>query len=221
MYRPPDATADASIRDFEDMFQNIEIPANVDLICIGDFNIDDAKLNADKRKLHLFMKNHNMGQEINQPTRLTPTTATIIDHIWCNNQAQYAHRGVLDTGLSDHSLVFLSIKKVKPSKEKECIFIRDYHFFDAKNFADDVLNADWSEVYAASTLDEAVACFNFVVSQIINRHLSWKSIRTHINTTPWVTSEFLSAIDTREYWARKCRKNRCQANFDQKKTAQR
>ena len=85
IYQPPDAATDASIRDLENMFLDIEIPSNADIICIGDFNIDDSKLNADKHKLHQFMRNHNMGQVITQLTRITPTTATIIDHVWCNN----------------------------------------------------------------------------------------------------------------------------------------
>ena len=87
------------------------------------------------------MKNHNLSQSITQPTRITSSSATIVDHVWCNNEKQYAHGGVLDTGLSDHSLVFLSRKKVKPLKEKEKIFIHDYCNFNAKNFADDVLRA--------------------------------------------------------------------------------
>ncbi len=69
------------------------------------------------------MKNHNLSQSITQPTRITSSPATIIDHVWCNNEKQYAHQGVLDTGLSDHSLVLLSRKKGETIERKR----KDFH----------------------------------------------------------------------------------------------
>ena len=145
------------------------------------------------------MRNHNMDQLISSPTCVTVTTSTTIDHIWCNNPTQYSHRGTLELGLSDHSLVFICRKKVKPSKVKERIFIRNYRTFNPASFAEDVRDCDWSDVYNAPTLEEAVSMFNFVLAEIINNNLPWKMIRTRVSTAPWVNSEFLSAIDTREY----------------------
>ena len=69
-------------------------------------------------------------------------------------------------------------------------------------FAHDVGGANWNEVMYAGTVDDAVAAFNFIFLQIVNKHLPWRKIRCRISKSPWITSEYLSFVDRREYFAR-------------------
>ena len=39
---------------------------------------------------------------INKPTRVSKTSATIIDHIWTNDMHNYSFSGILYTSVSDH-----------------------------------------------------------------------------------------------------------------------
>ena len=139
------------------------------------------------------------------PTRVISSTSSIIDHIYTSNPALFHHNGVLDPGLSDHGLVFVTRKHVRTSKEKETLYIRDYRFFDEILFASEVASADWDDVYSAGTVDEAVASFNFIFISLVNCHLPWRKIRSRIVRSPWITSEFLSLV---EYYARKYRRTR-------------
>ena len=61
---------------------------------------------------------------------------------------------------------------------------------------------DWTEIYAESDIDEAGALFNFQFLQLINKHMPLKRIRCRTSQSQWVTSEFLSLIDKREYQAK-------------------
>ena len=49
-----------------------------------------------------------------------------------------------------------------------------------------------------------IVSFQFI--QLLNKHLSLKRIRSHINQAAWVTSEFLSCIDRKEYHSKLFRK---------------
>ena len=146
---------------------------------------------------------------------------TLIDHIWCNNSAQFAHRGCLDIGLSDHCLIFISRKKAKPSREREVRYIRCYRHFCPTAFAADVEKTDWSSVYNEQDVDTATTIFQSLLIGIIDKHLPLKRIRCRINSAPWVTPEFFGLIDRREYWARQCRLHPCDLYFDLKKASQR
>ena len=148
-------------------------------------------------------------------------SSTLIDHIYVNNPSLYSHRGILDPGLSDHHLTFVCRKRAKISHEKKTIFIRNYRNFNAENFCADLSNIDWTQVMQASDVDEATACFNFEIMKVINKHLPFKKIRTRINSAPWLTGEFLSLIDAREYASKQYSKCPCQLHLARKKETQR
>lgn len=47
---------------------------------------------------------YNLKQIINEPTRITDCTKSLIDHIICNTEDKIIKSGVISTGLSDHCL---------------------------------------------------------------------------------------------------------------------
>jgi hypothetical protein len=55
----------------------------------------------------------NLVQIIKEPTRVTETTASVINHILCNNTEKICQSGVLNIGLSDHFIVHCTRKLSK------------------------------------------------------------------------------------------------------------
>jgi hypothetical protein len=55
----------------------------------------------------------NLVQIIKEPTRVTETTASVINHILCNNTKKICQSGVLNIGLSDHFIVHCTRKLSK------------------------------------------------------------------------------------------------------------
>ncbi len=220
-YRPPDASVQDSLYDLESHRLRLDIPHNADVLYMGDINIDFASNSLDKRKLIHFLKSHGLEQVITDFTRITPDSQTLIDPIWCNNTAQFAHRGCLDLGLSDHCLIFTSRKRAKPSRAREVRFIRSYRTFDPIAFALDVSQTDWSPVYNENDVHVTTSIFQSIFMNVLDKHLPNKRIRCRINSAPWVTPEFFGLIDRREYWARQCRMHPCELYYELKKAAQR
>ena len=220
-YRPPDGSVTDFLNNLNSQIESIVTEPGSDIVMMGDANIDLMKNTREARYLKSFLNQANLSQVINKATRVNEQSSTLIDHIYVNNPSLYSHRGILDPGLSDHHLTFVCRKRAKISNEKKTIFIRNYRNFNTENFCADLAKIDWTHVIQAHDVDEAIACFNFEIISIINKHLPFKRIRTRINSAPWVTGEFLSLIDAREYAAKQYSKCPCQLHLDKKKEAQR
>ena len=63
------------------------------------------------RKLRDLCKVYKIKQLIKEPTRLTQTTATIIDHFATNKPDLIINSEVFAAGLSDHDMIF-GIRKI-------------------------------------------------------------------------------------------------------------
>ena len=49
---------------------------------------------------------YNLSQLINEPTRITASSATLIDHIFTNSLDRVVCSGVSHISISDHSLIY-------------------------------------------------------------------------------------------------------------------
>ena len=81
-YRPPDATQEC-LDIYEELIIKID-SENKEVILIGDFNCDwsllsNNKANASTKKLAEIMNTYQFNQLIEEPTRITTTTRTLID----------------------------------------------------------------------------------------------------------------------------------------------
>lgn len=62
-------------------------------------------------KLADLLDNHQLFQLIEQPTRVTEETKTLIDHVITNNKESITHCEVIIISFSDHNLIF-AVRKV-------------------------------------------------------------------------------------------------------------
>ena len=65
------------------------------------------------------MSKFNLKNVIDQPTRVTDTSTSLIDLIISSNTSKIAHDGVYSLGISDHNLIYavvdLKRKRQKPT----------------------------------------------------------------------------------------------------------
>ena len=108
----------------------------------------------------------------------------------------------LSPGISDHDLVFIVRKQAKIRKAKVTITIRCYRHFNPVKFAHHVKNTNWLPVTTATNIDIAACNFNRIFEELIDAHMPWKKIRARANSARWMSNEYLSLADAREYHAR-------------------
>ena len=91
---------------------------------------------------------YQLSQLINEPTRITATSATLLDHFITSNPETITNFGVIHTGISDHSLIF-GIRKINFSEKKKTniIEVRNMKRFNEQRFLQDLMNQPWEHVY--------------------------------------------------------------------------
>ena len=75
---------------------------------MGDFNINILKSHSHQPKYEFInlMTSNSLNSLISKPTRITSSTATLIDNIFTNNLELKMNSGILYTDWSDHLPVF-------------------------------------------------------------------------------------------------------------------
>lgn len=89
-----------------------ELGADVNIMLVGDFNIDLSTHTRSSKELKAMSDELNLKQLVNQPTRITRSSSTIIDHIY-TNIACVTKVGVIPINSSDHYPTYSIIKKQK------------------------------------------------------------------------------------------------------------
>ena len=112
LYRPPDqskfldklSTAISRSNTFD----------NQEVYILGDLNIN--LINKQKhipngiKRYKEFCSLYGLEQLISTPTRVTKNSSSILDHILTNSTDRVSQSGVIDTGLSDHQLIYCTRK---------------------------------------------------------------------------------------------------------------
>ena len=75
---------------------------------------------------------------IAKPTRKTKTAETLLDLIQTNDKKKFLTSGVVDTQLSDHSLVYTILRSSAPGTRSRKICFRSLKSFSRENFVHDV-----------------------------------------------------------------------------------
>ena len=107
VYRPPNARS-----EWVDLFEeelSIAQTTGLEYIVMGDFNID---LLSDmiRAKWSNMVQLFDLTQLISKPTRITQTTATLIDHVYTTAPCTISESFVSDLSVSDHFPVCITRK---------------------------------------------------------------------------------------------------------------
>ena len=89
------------------------------LIISGDFNYD--LLNSENTNVNMFTDTFfefGLYPLINIPTRITDTTAKVLDHVWTNILDRPIRTAVLCNPISDHLPTFVNIAVNKAEKKR-------------------------------------------------------------------------------------------------------
>ncbi len=107
---------------------------------VGDINSDFAKPVPDfnTRRLQLSCSLYQLDQLITEPTRVTRTSATLIDLFFTNNPENISNSGVIHLGISDHSMIFAVKNITVPKFRNSTREVRDYKNFVEIDFIEDI-----------------------------------------------------------------------------------
>nr|CAI5823660.1 unnamed protein product [Callosobruchus analis] len=165
-YRPPQGSVTESISMFDDMLALI-LPEYNDIVLTGDINIDLLKTN---NAVSQCFDAYGLTQVITDPTRVTETTATLIDPLYLKKPDTCLRSGVINADLfSDHGLVFCELSFDHAKTRQKYITFRDFTKFEQETFDNDLYSIPWHEIIYMKNIEDKV---KFITSNMVK----WNSL---------------------------------------------
>ncbi len=182
---------------------------NKEVMLLGDLNCDFLKKNYLTNHMQCFMEMHNFTQIVTKPTRITPTSQTLVDVILTTNSNLCVDTDVIHHSFSDHGLVHTvilskpnrnsSIKNKSVTKK-----FRSFKDFNVDVFNDDLEKVDWC-INDSVPADTAWQLFVDKFTNVCDKHVPLKSMRFKQNLCPWLESrsDIFDAMHERDYHHKK------------------
>ena len=206
IYRHPSMELDEFNTYYLIPFMEILNKENKTKFLLGDFNVDLLKLDADANSSTFFdtLTSKLFVPHIVYPTRITPTSKTLIDNIFSNcTNYDDGISGNLTVSLSDHLAQFLIIpEECHHTPKKKNLYTYDLKIFDKNVFTKEFQDIHWPHVIDLSDKDpnNAFERLYAITDRIVNKHLpKRKMTKNEIKQKqkPWITKEILKSMHHR------------------------
>jgi hypothetical protein len=213
LYRPPNAKA-VWFRHFGKLLDKMYMEKR-EIVIVGDVNIDlsnitqleqQNRLDAKQKRLTRLLIENNLTQVVSTPTRVTPHSKTLIDHVYTSAPANISLVSVPTYGISDHYPVCITrkIENRHADSGHKTISYRSTKHFNEDAFMGDMFSAPWDTVNMQPNSDLAVELFNSLCNNVLNKHMPLKTKRIKIDTKPaWMNDEIKNAIHQRDFHKKK------------------
>ena len=198
VYRPPSSTSDW-IDLFEEELSIAQTPG-LEVIIMGDFNLD-LSMNTNRKWLNLI-ELFDLSQLISQPTRVTETSSTIIDHGYTSHPENISESFVSHYSISDHFPVCFS-RKINNKISKSDHITTSYRSF--KTFNEDAFINDLSgdlnnfTVSPQSDINDDLMIWYSIFLKHLDHHAPYKTKRVKSKKLPdWYNDEIAATRKRRD-----------------------
>ena len=189
LYRPPDSSKHLSTK-FTEVFDETIATAlleNKETIILGDVNYDFMKVN-DNKGVKDILKCYGMKQMIKSPTRITPTTKSLIDIIATTHEEHVHSHIVTGNPISDHELIGLIRKMNCKIYKPGTVITRNYAKYNKYLFRQELKGMPWYKVTSNIDLNTAWNCFKTMFSAAIDKHAPMVKRSVRGRDCPWRTN---------------------------------
>ena len=200
IYRPntePHADMDIFSSNIEDIMDTIQHEHKQCMI-MGDFNVDLLKFETHAKTSEYLESifSHGFLPVISKPTRVTTSSATLIDHMYTNLVTSSYHSGIIINDVADHFGTFCLFEgKSKRNKQ----VITEHRSFCPENvstFNSKLSETDFREILNITCPNKAYNAFLKLYLKVFNESFPLKKkkvIAKYIKRQPWFTSGLLTS----------------------------
>lgn len=217
-YRPPNSEIEL-FNAFEIFLSKCD-DENKDLLVIGDINCNMLKSPQDSntKKLVFLSALYNLEQLIKEPTRITNTSSTLIDLIFTNQPNNISNSGVIDLGMSDHSLIYAVRKIIMPKYRQVRSKVRNFKRFNDNDFVQELSAIPWYLITQCVDPNNSWQIWKSFFLECLDRHapLIYKSIKQ--NSIPWINSDIKKLMRSRDFHKKRAKKYNSQIHWDKFKS---
>ena len=199
-YRPPSSTVDW-ISNMENTIEKAFL-LNKEVILLGDFNFNLLQSNTQSKTWVRTISSLHLNQIIDQPTRVTDTSETLIDHVYTNVPGNIIEHTVPHYTISDHYPVCVTRKLnniCESGPVHNSISYRDTRHLNEEQFLLDMENLPWFMIFKQEDPNVALDLFETLFQSVMNSHAPKKTKRIKRALQPnWVNADILEAMKTRD-----------------------
>ena len=203
LYRSPTFN---SIKDFykfiDPILQSFETSSK-EVLLMGDTNIDILKYQQNNLTSSYLDRliSHGFLPKISLPTRVTHTSATLIDHIFHKLSDTKTYQGSITTDITDHYINFicLELNKSNQNSKKEVTY-RVVNDETINSFNNDLRTTSWNRILNNNDVDEAYNDFINIYNNLMDKNLPVKTIKFNRKIhkiKPWITKGILISMRQR------------------------
>ncbi len=156
----------------------------------GDFNVDlldPDKPPSEGRHLLDLLDIYNLECLINKATRKTKTSETL-------NKRKALISGVVDTQISNHSLVFTALRSSAPKSHSRKILCRSLKNYNQEKFLQDLHMVPFQIIDIFDDVDDTLYAFEQLYIEILNEHAPLKQMVIRGNQVSYMTEEWCKEI---------------------------
>ena len=97
-----------------------------------------------------------------------------------------------------------AIRQFKPIKSVHRVTeYRSYKEFDENMFLDDLFNVPWHVVKNSDDVNDALHVWQNMFCEVVNKHIPKKVKRVRGTSSPWLNSNIMNHMSTRDFLHRK------------------
>ena len=199
IYRPPSSSIRTFLTEYNQLLKVLN-QQKCELVIGGDFNIDLLKIENCIYSREFFECNldNKILSTISKPTRITHSTATLIDNILISQGLSKHYIPLLITDdSSDHLICYTSIvQHIKRKSETTNFEYRKIDDANTKKLKETLNLVDWSNLYSENDTDLCFERFHTEVQLTLDRVCPTKSITISGKKSirdPWITPGLLKS----------------------------
>ena len=170
------------------MLNNFEnnLAKNKEIVILGDLNINyilDKKLC--ENQAHFIGTLLCCKQLIVEPTRVTQSSQSVIDHIYTTMPHNHLDHGILKYALSDHYFIFTTLKFRRQASPPKRIHKKDYNGININDFIRGLMDIGlYSGVIDAKSTSDAWRDWSNAFNTVVSKHVKIKEIRVKDRLNP-------------------------------------
>ena len=147
---------------------------------------------------------YNLKCLINEPTRITPRSETLIDVVLTSNKKKFFRAGAFNPDISDHHLVYAITRASCPKWVPKTTIRRNFKKFDAKKYNEGISFIPFHVASTFEDIDDVYWAWERLLTDVLDDHAPLVQ-KTIAKPKPfYFNSEVIAAIRCRNQFKRKC-----------------
>jgi len=187
-YRSPSTDIRAGLDELQQIVTELSLHSK-HIIIAGDLTIELLSSTSITTAYSDFLCDYNLTQHILEPSRVTATSATLIDHIITTHDIK-VNSVQQCVGLSDHLVQFLDLDMSVVRPKPATVYICPFRSCDWDAIRSSLASTPWYVMDIFDDIDDMWHFFKSCLFSVLDQYAPLKAVRSK-RPTPWMTPELL------------------------------